>query len=107
MQCVRSTVYLLLFRPVHSVTVVRNSSSFEMASLLNTFTRRAKPTTISLFGIFTSPFTLTRPNSTLTQARCSRFLLRQASDFAPRECPTPLVLLRAKGLPGAEEEKEE
>jgi hypothetical protein len=33
--------------------------------------------------------------------------MREASEFAPRECPTPLVLLRAKGLEGVEDEKEE
>ncbi len=70
-----------------------------MSGPFATHTRSLRPAALSAFGLFTAS-TLSRPSSSgaAAAARCTKFLVRPASEVAPRECPTPLVLLRATGL---------
>jgi hypothetical protein len=57
------------------------------------------------------PFTARPYSASANQPQVTRYLVRRPSPAAPRECPTPLVFVRAKGLlpdqegSGAEEEK--
>ncbi|KAL1407469.1 hypothetical protein Q8F55_006902 [Vanrija albida] len=49
-----------------------------------------------------------RPLSSDAKAKCTRWVVREASGFAPRESPTPLVLLRSPGItwPGVDKATE-
>lgn len=62
------------------------------------------PTALSLFGL---SFPFSRSSSSLpSSVRCTRYLIRQPSPAATRECPTPVILIRALGLtPGKEKEE--
>ena len=62
------------------------------------------PTSLSLFGLTRSFGYASSPTA---QATCTRFLPRQPSPAALRECPTPLVLVRAHGLSSGPEEPDE
>lgn len=44
------------------------------------------------------PFTARPYSSSANQPQVTRYLVRRPSPAAPRECPTPLVFVRAKGL---------
>ncbi|GMK55775.1 hypothetical protein CspeluHIS016_0208310 [Cutaneotrichosporon spelunceum] len=48
--------------------------------------------------LYLRPSAALRHSSTSTQTSCTRWLVRPPSPAAPRECPTPLVLLRTPGL---------
>lgn len=69
-----------------------------------------QPLRFPLAVSFALPFSFggaARPYATSAlQPTVTRYLLRKPSDSAPRECPTPLVLVRARGL-GLEESNEE
>ncbi|GHJ84222.1 hypothetical protein NliqN6_0624 [Naganishia liquefaciens] len=74
-----------------------------MSSLFNTFRTSARPVATGAFGLFFSTPAWTRgASSGSPAARCTKFLVRNPSEVAPRECPTPLILLRAKGIAGDE-----
>jgi hypothetical protein len=77
-----------------------------MSSLFNTFRASARPVATGAFGLFFSTPAWTRGASSGTAARCTKFLVRNPSEIAPRECPTPLILLRAKGIASDEASSE-
>ncbi len=82
--------------PVLNLQLPNNYST--MSGPFAALTRSIRPTALSAFGLFTTQ-TLSRPSSsTASLAKCTKFLVRPASEVTPRECPTPLVLLRMKNL---------
>ena len=62
---------------------------------------------LSLFGISLFNPTPARAFASTSPSgpTCTRYLIRQPSPAAPRECPTPLVFVRATGLQLSEDEE--
>ncbi len=72
------------------------------------FNHLRHPTTLSILGF--SSFNPSRSLSTsipCSSASCTRYLIRQPSPAAIRECPIPLIFIRALGLTRSSERDEE